>query len=135
MTAGTEWKQGANTSQGACQAGAVCPAHRGSHWGLGSPSTSSSSIGTTKHEHRLPVVQEHEGCDARLTFLITAAQGALDSIPHLEGERFCAVMLSPASSPSSLISQGSYRHKPFMDTTGLLCEQQPAPCSTVWGSQ
>lgn len=43
---------------------------------------------------QLPVVHEDERCDARLTFIITATEGPLDSIPNLEGEGVNAMILT-----------------------------------------
>lgn len=48
--------------------------------------------GDHRAQTQLPVVQEDERRDARLTFIITATEGPLDSIPNLEGEGVNAVI-------------------------------------------
>lgn len=51
-------------------------------------------VGDDRGQMQLPVVHEDERCDARLTFIITATEGPLDSIPNLEGEGVNAVILT-----------------------------------------
>lgn len=44
-------------------------------------------LGISQHLHKeLPVVEEDEGCDAGLSFIIAAAEGPLDGIPNLGEE-------------------------------------------------
>lgn len=60
--------------------------------GPGSHSICSPHFAGHRAQTHSPVVQEDERCDARLTFVVTAAERPLDRIPHLEGEGVIAVI-------------------------------------------